>query len=276
MDDEDYDIYGADPTPTETPDQPAAQPEPKPINPIPEEPVPEPQIDLPIVSIDVTGLNWWITEQEIRDSLSPIGQVVDLNMEQSPTNGKFVGHFDCGIKTKAHENDVIEQVKEIQFGGNFPHTVALLSEIKTKEIPIHETKFFEQSKPAPMLYEDPTNPIPKYLLPFEQRQSENLNTKLEGYTKRMEKPPERDNSDSDSRDNRDSYDSKESRSRQRSSSRSKSRERDRSRDRDRDRERRSRDRDHYRKRGDYDYDYSDEKDYRRDQYYERSHRKRRR
>ena len=52
MDDEDNDIYGADPTPTETPDQPAAHPEPQPINPIPEEPVPEPQIDLPIFCND--------------------------------------------------------------------------------------------------------------------------------------------------------------------------------------------------------------------------------
>ncbi|OHT05711.1 eukaryotic translation initiation factor 3 subunit 10 [Tritrichomonas foetus] len=237
--DDDADIYGDDPTPA--PVQPIVN------EPIIEQPpiieVPEVKKEIPKIRALVSGLDWWITDETIRQQLSTIGPVVELELFSVPSNGKFNGVFECWIQTEKSESQVVNLIKQLQFGQTSDITVTPGSSAKSNLAKIStgndEPALKLPGKPAPMLYDDPRNPIPRNLLPFNDVDSD--------------RPKRSDD--------------------KRGSSKKGS---DRDRDKHRDRGwRRDRDRRDY----DYDYDYTyDDKDYRRrddrDDYYDRDRRRR--
>ena len=252
MDDDD-EIYGGDSTPAPIPAQVIATPQ----EPEVEQPSlasPDPKAEIPTVNVSVKGLNWYTTDEKVKRLISSVGEISDLNMISNPKNGKFSGEIEIAIKTELPETEVLNQIKQINFGNKERTEQRIEVEVRIMKNKISSKNNDEKTlklktKSAPMLYEDPKNPIPKNLLPYDQKSIDNDNAKKSDDKRSSKKGDNRD------RDGRD-------RERDRDRDYRDSRDKDRHRDRDRD-DRRHKDR------REYSYDYDD--DYR-EEYRERSRR----
>jgi hypothetical protein len=135
-----------------------------PLAPIPEkEPKPseaEPPLDGRLVDARVTGLDWWVTDETIMNELAEIGTVVRLDLLQDLVNGKFTGNFECSIIPKEGVI-VFDALKQLNFEGSSIGCAILPRSMRPQQKGAAPAK---PLKPAPMLYDDPNNPIPKEIL----------------------------------------------------------------------------------------------------------------
>jgi len=196
----------------------------------------ESQFDGPKTSITIGGLAWWVQDKEIEQELARIGdglyQILEVNCLQEELSGKFRGTVMADVRTEEPDGRLAALLlKELRLEPATPDTKITVKVMTSKIVKpakgaAQPAKAF---KSAPLLYEDPQNPIPKALL------AERLTDrpKKSDDAKRSRKDDKRDRDSRHSRDDRD-------------------RERERERDRRHRREERDRDRDYY---SDYDYDY---------------------
>jgi hypothetical protein len=207
----------------------------------------EPQFDGPITTITISGLAWWVQDKDIEQQLKTVGegifQLLDMELLQEES-GKFRGIVQCQIRTDEPELRLSAMLQhDLNLETATPETkttVRVSSNRSAKTKAAAPSKLF---KPAPMLYDDPENPIPRYLLP--------------------ERPIDRPKKPDDSKRGRKE---REREGRHRT-------DRDRERDRDRRHRRDERDRDRDR---DYYSDYDDDYEYDRRAKDDREDRKRRR
>jgi hypothetical protein len=135
----------------------------------PKAPDPEPEPDGPSVQIQFSGFNWWVTDKEIEQRLSASGeglfQVSQLNLLQDDASGKFRGIADALLRTDESDSQVLTLVAKAfppEFGQDGKIATRLMTRrARAVKAPPPTAK---PVKPAPMLYEDPANPIPRYLL----------------------------------------------------------------------------------------------------------------
>ena len=227
MSEEEDDVIYANMGSVARPERPADVERAAEANPVPVE---APKSDIPLVRVkaELAEDSWWITDEEIEKEASKIGTVEDLVLQQNPRNGLFKGGFEVALRTELSPKDVTERFASMKIAN-----VGLVNVMVPRTRPVNEalvdSKPAKRPKPAPMLYQDSSAPIPKKLL-------------LATWEKKSE-------------------DSKRKRERERDRDRDREHSRDRDRDRDRDRHRRDRDdrdRDRHRRSDD-----SDDYDYRR-------------
>jgi hypothetical protein len=189
---EEDDIYGAAPVPvspsmTSIPDK-----DPKLPDPVPED-------DGRTVDARVTGVSWWITEDEITQALSLIGTVVRLELIPDLVNGKFTGAFECTLRTDEPDSFVLDGLKQLKFDESLINCV-LTRKTTQKAAAPGVTPQIKPKKPAPMLYEDASNPIPKALLRDSRDKSEFRSKKPDDFKKPRREDRDRDGKRRDDRD----------------------------------------------------------------------------
>jgi hypothetical protein len=202
----------------------------------------EPQFDGPITTITIHGLAWWVQDKDVEQQLITLGegvfQLLDMEFSQEDS-GRFRGMVQCQVRTDEAEVRITALLqRDLNLETATPDTkltVRVSSNRSAKAKAAAPSKF----KPAPMFYDDPQNPIPRYLLPDRPKKPDD--------SKRNRKERDRDSRHREDRD----------------------RDRDRARRHRRDERDRDRDRDYY---SDYDDDY----DYDRRGKDDREDRKRRR
>jgi hypothetical protein len=128
----------------------------------------------PLVTAQVSKLSWWITDEEIQSAVAGVGEIANLSLLQEEGNGRFNGTFEISIRTDEPESLVVERLKRLSFGDKEQLKVVIPKiakpvvpqKVNTKAPPVQNSKM---PKPAPMLYEDSKNPIPRNLLLSEAR-----------------------------------------------------------------------------------------------------------
>jgi hypothetical protein len=143
----------------------SAEPEPKP-------PDAGPEVDAPSVQIQLSGFDWWITDKEIEQQLSSVGegvfQIANLNLLHDEGNGRFRGTVEALLRTDEPENQILSIVSRAfpanPADPNSKIVVRLMPKPVVKAAKPVVVQAAKPVKPAPMLYEEPGIPIPRYLL----------------------------------------------------------------------------------------------------------------
>ena len=223
------------------------------------------EIEVPTYKYRLKGLDWWITDQQITESLSAIGHVKDLYFKQFHTNGQSSGDVDVEIQSELPVEEINDILSNLKFEDKNIKFESGSSKSKRNSTPNPPEQKDKPKGHAPLLYEDESSPIPSELFRFKPEdkvKSDSKSKKDDSRDKgRDDRGRDRDRSRRDrDRDDRDDRDDRRDRDRDdRDDGYRRDRDRDRD-DRDRDdRDRRDRDRDR-RDRRDRDRDDRDRRD----------------
>jgi hypothetical protein len=137
---------------------------------------PTPEVSVPTLHIQLSGFDWWVTDKDIEQCLLSVAadlfQLVQLNLLEDESNGRFQGIVDALLRTDAPDNQILGVIsraisEQFMKDERSSRVSARVMRAPTQKPPKPQgpappppPKF----KPAPMLYEDTASPIPRYLL----------------------------------------------------------------------------------------------------------------
>lgn len=181
MSDDDLDIYDEklNPEPSVTTIQ--QKPPKDPVE--SEQPIPKQEekhvIAIPIIKFDVTGLNWWDKEDDIKSKILDlnVGNIDKLDLISSPKSGQFTGHFTVTIASEIPVKEILEKLKEIKWEQGESSKPIEIVPVLTKSISKpKESNIKSKYSLVPLLYSSDYPAIPPI---FKKYSESELNKKIE-------------------------------------------------------------------------------------------------